>query len=195
MVCPDQFTDHLDILLHTLSELGWMDNLSKSELTATTYVKFLGYRITSVGDSGYPEIGVTGDRICKLRRVRWLALAQPSIRACRLASIAGQCVAMSLVILLAKLLLSDSYRLLATKSSWADVPEISEAARAEMLWWLTFVQEWNCAPIVVRIPDLQMIPTSVEGRHSALWRRAVSGTAVFRANPPISEKSWQFSSP
>lgn len=58
-----------------------------------------------------------------------------------------------------------------------------------MLWWLTFVQEWNCAPVVVRTPDLQMI---MDASHLG-WRATLSPLeASNQCNRHLSCKSSNF---
>ena len=44
LALPSRFTDHLDQLLNTLSELGWNINLEKSSLTPSKCVVYLGHR-------------------------------------------------------------------------------------------------------------------------------------------------------
>jgi hypothetical protein len=151
------FTDHCDLVLDTLGDLGWSINFEKSEIQAKTCAIYLGHKITSCGMSGYPEIAVTAARIRKLKRTIRRVLTRETIVARQLASFAGQCVAMAAVVLPAKLLLRACYRLLKTKNHWSSLLVINKEVRGELQWWLQYVQDWNVCPIVVRPVQLQLV--------------------------------------
>lgn len=154
---PSCFTDHLDQVLDTLLELGWNVNLEKSSLLQRKEVKYLGYRVRSLGDSGYPEISITGNRIRKLRRALQQALKTPTLSARRLASITGQCIAMSQVIMPAKLLLRSSYRLLKQRQHWESHLTLTKDVQQELRWWSQYVTDWNVCPIQIRPIQAQLV--------------------------------------
>lgn len=176
-------TDHCDLLIHTLSDLGWSINFEKSSLTPKTNVIYLGHKITSNGPSGYPEIAITSERIRKLKRSIRAALLRDNITARRLASITGQCVAMAQVILPAKLLLRAAYRLLRQRHSWDSTLQITADVVKELEWWLQYVTEWNMCPVIVRPVELQLTTdashigwgaTLGELKASGQWNRRLS---------------------
>lgn len=177
------FTDHCDLLIQTLEDLGWNINLEKSSIMPKTSIVYLGHKVTSEGLSGFPEIAITSERIRKLKRALRITLSKSSLTARRLASITGQCVAMSQVILPAKLLLRASYRLLRQRQSWDSLLEISPEVTAEMTWWLQYVSDWNVCPVVVRPIEMQLITdashigwgATLEGRRaSGQWNKRLS---------------------
>ena len=99
------FTDHCDQVIDTLQDLGWNINFEKSDVQPSTKAIYLGHKVTSCGTSGLPEIAISSGRIRKLKRSIRRTLVQDNITARQLASVTGQCVAMALVVLPAKLLL------------------------------------------------------------------------------------------
>ena len=78
---PQLFTDHVDQVIHTLQDLGWIINLSKTDISPHTRKTYLGHRIDSCGQEGYPEISITPERIRKLKRSLNRALRSDRITA------------------------------------------------------------------------------------------------------------------
>ena len=99
------FTDHLDVLLDTLQDLGWHINRKKSSLLPEHVKAYIGYKIKTNGADGHPLIQISAERIRKLKRSLQKVCQQTVITARNLARVAGQCVAMSKAILPAKLML------------------------------------------------------------------------------------------
>jgi hypothetical protein len=64
---PACITDHTDMVVTMLEDLGFVINLSKSALVPSTSRSYIGFDINTVGESGHPEIWVTGARMRKLR--------------------------------------------------------------------------------------------------------------------------------
>ena len=144
------FADHLDMLLHTLMDLGWHINQKKSATQPEYHKVYIGYVIKTDGPQGFPVIQITSERIQKLKRSLRNALKKECISARNLARIAGQCVAMSFVIRPAKLLLRNVYKLLSIRGSWEDSLSITAEARKDLLWWEKYISDWNHHPVVVR---------------------------------------------
>lgn len=151
------FTDHCDQVISTLQDLGWSINYEKSDIRPKTSTIYLGHKISSCGKSGLPEIAVSSVRIRKLKRTIRRILTRDTIMARQLASFAGQCVAMALVVLPAKLLLRACYRLLKTRENWSTVLTINQDVRKELEWWRQYVSEWNVCPVVIRPVQLQLV--------------------------------------
>lgn len=148
-------TDHKDVLLHTLDELGLTINVEKSHLNFSTVKDFLGYTIDSVGN-GVPQLSIRKDRVKKLHKHLRSILCYPTVKARKLAQVAGQCISMTKAILPGKLLLRSVYRTLKTKTSWDSYVFLDDAAVNDLTWWLHAIHTWNGAPIVLHNVDVQL---------------------------------------
>ncbi len=153
---PATFTDHLDLLLNTLKDLGWKINEKKSSLLPEHEKVYIGYKIKTNGKEGLPSIQISLERIRKLRRSLHKVCQETTISARNLARIAGQCVAMSFVINPAKLLLRNVYRLLQQRDSWETKLVITKEAKQDLSWWAQYVTRWNFKPVVVRPIEVQI---------------------------------------
>ena len=151
---PGTITVHKKFLIDTLEELGWTVNFEKSSLTPADTKTWIGYVICT--ETTPPTICIHKDKTRKLRRDIQRALQKPVIQARALARIAGQCVAMAQVILPAKLLLRNVYRILATKRSWQDLLLLTAPAIKDLQWWCSALNNWNQRPITNRPVELQM---------------------------------------
>ena len=150
------FTDHLDLLLETLLDLGWHINRKKSSLHPEHQKVYIGYKLKTNGKEGHPSIQISSERIRKLKRSLQKVTQTSSISARNLALIAGQCVAMSFVIHPAKLLLRNVYRLLQQRNSWEDQLIITKEAMQDLIWWHRYITHWNYAPVIVRPIEVQI---------------------------------------
>ena len=101
-------------------------------------------------------IRVTSERIRKLKRVIRNTLNKGFVQARTLARIAGQCVSMCKCIFPAKLLLRNIYRLLKTRTAWADNLKLDTCSRADLEWWLKSVDQWNGKVIKPEKIDFQL---------------------------------------
>ena len=106
-------TDHIDQLIHTLTELGFIINFEKSQLVASNKISYNGYALSS--DQGQVRIKAQTARISKLKRSIRNALQQKSITFRCLAQFCGQCVLVAWVVQPGKLFLRSAYRLLGTR--------------------------------------------------------------------------------
>ena len=155
LAIPGLITAHSDDLLHTLLDLGLSINCDKSVLIPSSEIDFIGYVLFL--DLDHPVICVQNSRLKKLKRCLRQLLTSENITARRLARIAGQCVSMSKVIVPAKLLLREVYRVLASHQGWDSLVVLTPPARVELQWWLHHVENWNSNPIVVRPYQIQII--------------------------------------
>ena len=110
-----------------------MINPEKSSLFSEVTNNYIGYKVTT-GKTNY---------------------VQCQVKACMLARIAGQCVSMAKAMLPAKLLI-NTYRVLASKTSWGDVLTMDKDTKANLEWWLHALKSWNGAPIQTGPLDFQM---------------------------------------
>lgn len=149
-------TDHSDLLVHTLSDLGFHINYEKSILTPSARLDYIGYTIQLDNEDGFPFISAQKQRVVKIRHDIRRALACSTISARALARIAGQCISVAWCVQPAKLLLRGVYRLLSTKSSWSSQLSLDDHAREDLNWWRSAISYWNgksiCTkPITVQI--------------------------------------------
>lgn len=124
--------DHVDQLLYTLIHLRWPINYAKSFINASPVKVFLGNRINSLGPKGCPEIAITAERVRKLKRSLRRILQLHTVDALTLASMGGQCVAISRVILPAKLLLRSVYHVLNQSTQWRSMLSLDQGAYKEL---------------------------------------------------------------
>ncbi len=124
-----------------MEQLGWTINFEKSSLQPSLSKKFIGYIIDNTGDNSV--IRVCPDRVRTLKKDISRALRNNVVTARALARIAGQCVSMSKCVLPAKLLLRNTYRLLATKTHWAQLLSIDPYTRNDLQWWFDSISNWN----------------------------------------------------
>ena len=154
-------TDHKDFVLQVLEELGWQINVEKSKLERSTSAEFIGYIVYSNGKYG-PWIQVTHKKLHKLRRHIRYALSKEKIPAKFLAKIGGECIAMMKAIILAKLLLRNMYRTLASRDSWASDLTLDFHCTKDLQWWLDALKNWNGAPLCRTQQQIQ-IATDASG--------------------------------
>ena len=135
---------HKTQLIDTLQRLGWVINFEKSALTPSMEQEYIGYKICT---KDTPVLKVPKQRVKKLKRDIARALSKDTICARVLARIAGQCVSMTRAVLPGKLLLRDTYRLLARRAHWDSQLSLLSGARKELRWWTEALDSWNGAPI------------------------------------------------
>ena len=157
---PDVIEEQKSFLLKVCKDLGLNVNYEKSQLTPTTTIQFIGYIISSVHESGFPWISIPTSRINKLRHDIKRALTSGYVNARFLARICGQCISFAKAVLPAKLLLRNLYALLATKTAWSDKLCLSNAARSDLDWWFTAVNNWNGRKIEKRVIEQQVFTDS-----------------------------------
>lgn len=156
MADAEHINNHADILVRTLTELGWKINWEKSHLSASCVREYIGYKIDSVGENGAPTLHIPAKRIRRLCKDLKRVLAKGSCSARCLARITGQCVSMARAILPGKLLLRNTYRLLKQRDSWDDLLVLDEATIRDLQWWLHASPQWNGRPISLRPVDKQL---------------------------------------
>lgn len=147
---------HLAVLLDTLARLGWIINEDKSHLTPSKSVEYIGYIVCTAGPGGRPWLKIPQRRIRKLRYALKRAIEKRLIPARRLAGIAGQCIAMTKVLIPGKLLLRNVYKVLRQKSSWQDNLLLTDEAVKDLRWWEKALSAWNGCPITPKTIDVQI---------------------------------------
>lgn len=169
-----QAADHIDQLLHTLSELGFVVNFEKSQLKPTQAIKYIGYVIHS--DSEKIVVKAQAARISKLKRHLRKALRLNSITFRYLAQICGQCVSIAWAVTPGKLFLRSSYKLLATRNLWSDRVKLNEEVINELTWWLESVDHWNSRTICSESFQAQIVTDASHLGWGAIYEgRVASG--------------------
>lgn len=138
-----RITDHTDLLIDTLTDLGVTINYEKSTLVHSTSLEYIGYIISTENDRKSPGISVPKKRLQALRHDIARLLKRGRCTARTLAKIAGRCVAMSLAIVPGKLLLRGVYSLLRSRESWESVLYLDHAATSDLQWWFHAAAQWN----------------------------------------------------
>ena len=181
--CPQTIIAQKNVLLNTLIRLGWMINYKKSSLVPETTKKWIGYVVSSSLSQGQPGILIPATRIRKLKKDIKRVLHQGQATARMIARIAGQCVAMAEVILPAKLLLRDVYRVLNQKRSWQDTVKLTQGAARDLIWWLQALDGWNGKPIKPQKIDVQITTDAsatgwgawmMDQKAAGFWDKSVS---------------------
>ncbi len=156
-------------ILSIFARLGWSVNQDKCDLQCSTSTQFIGYNVSSVGQQG-PWLQIPSKRIKNLRNHLRVALAASSVSARFLARIAGKCISMTRAVLLAKLLLRNLYRCLATKRDWSSVIYLDESCRNDLKWWFHALHSWNGAPLLRPPVDLHLqIETDTSNSGWGAW--------------------------
>lgn len=151
-------------LITTLESLGFFINYTKSSLTPCTSTKFIGYIIQTDKTKDTVWLHIPKDRINKLKHDIKRVLRSNVVVARALARIAGQIVSMSKVLLPAKLLLRNIYRLLSTKRSWQDKLTVNYSCKEDLKWWLAALHGWNGRSFKKDPSDLLQMTTDASGK-------------------------------
>lgn len=143
LICAERarIRDHTDLVIHTLEDLGLHVNFEKSVLTPTKDIKYLGYRVNTLGE--YPVISTTKERVYTIKRLLKQLLIRKECNARLLARCAGLCVSTAWVVSPGKLFLRNIYNLLGQRKSWFDILKINESAILELTWWLEKIDVFN----------------------------------------------------
>ena len=148
-------TDCSDQLIHCLCDLGFKINIEKSQLTPTRKINYLGYTISSL--NGKVVVKAQGARVTKLKQSIRRALKLGQVTARALARICGQCVSVAWAVTPGKLFLRHAYRLLSTRSSWADILTLPNEVIEEFNWWIDSVSSWNEREICTETVQAQVV--------------------------------------
>ena len=147
-------TDHTDLVLDTVSDLGLHVNVYKSETTPTKVIDYLGYTIDN--RSEFSVIKVSKERIIRLKKQIRIVLKKGTVPVRVLAETAGLCISTAFVVKPGKLFLRHTYRLISSRRSWDDYITVSENCVQELEWWLSSVDSFNYREVRPELIDLQL---------------------------------------
>ena len=147
-------TDHTDLVIHTLNDLGLKINLEKSVLRPCQIIDYLGYTIDATGE--YVSIKAQKARVVRIKRQIKAVINKGRASARVLAKTAGLCVSVAWVVAHGKLFLRHIYRLLATRQSWDSDLILNSLCINELSWWLEAIDEWNCKLVKPQPIDIQL---------------------------------------
>ena len=143
LICAAAFlaTDHTDLVINCLEDLGFKINFDKSCLLPSHNIDYLGYEISTTG--AFPVIKAKKERTQRIKRQIKSVLRHTTVKARVLAKTAGLCVSVAWAVSPGKLFLRHLYRLLSTKYSWDDYLLLDEHCVNELEWWLNAIDNWN----------------------------------------------------
>ena len=148
-------TDHTDLVVNTLEDLGFKINFEKSCLKPNNHIDYLGFEIDTSKE--WPIIKAKKERIVRIKRQIRSVLRKNKVKAKVLAKTAGLCISVAWAVTPGKLFLRHLYRLLGTKDSWNDELWLNDHCVAELNWWLKAVENWNFREIKPHSIDVQIV--------------------------------------
>ena len=149
----DNIDEHKNIVINTLTGLGWTLNWEKCSLQVSQEKEYLGFVLNTVGN---PTLRVPISRIRKVRKdiARLVKSGQATARV--VARVCGQCVSMFKAIAPGKLMLRNAYKCLASRSSWDSIIVLDAPAVKDLMWWHDAVIGWNGSVITPKPTDVQI---------------------------------------
>ena len=148
--------EETEIFISTFNDLSLVVNEEKSNFVPKTKTMSIGFTINSRGDNNCPWLAILQESIHKLKRDIRRVLQKPSVNARVLARMCGHCLSFTNAILPTKLLLSNFYRLRASRKSWFDTLLLDKASVSHLEWWLSTLTLWNGRPIIKHSIDIQL---------------------------------------
>ena len=161
---PQNIEESKNKLTSSLLQLGYFINYEKSQLRPDFTAKFIGYIIQTTKEKDTVWLFIPKDRVAKVKHDIRRVVKAKKVSARGLARIAGQIVAMCKVLIPAKLLLRNAYRLLKTKCSWQDKLTLDAPTIADLLWWLESLDGWNGRAFKKQTPQLIQLTTDASGK-------------------------------
>jgi len=150
----DKIEQHRNTLIETLVNFGWCINYEKSSLKPEQNKLFVGYDIET---SDEPIIKIPISRCNKLKKDIRRVITKKTISARVLARVTGQCVSMFRAIAPGKLMLRNTYKILAGRVSWDSLVTLDESAIQDLTWWIYALDGWNGQVICKKIPEVQIV--------------------------------------
>ena len=148
-------TDHTDLVVNCLEDLGFKINFKKSILSPTNCLCYLGYEISTSGK--FPIIRATKERTQRIKRQIRNVLKHNTVKARVLAKTTGLCVSVAWAVSPGKLFLRHLYKLLSQKKSWDDNLYINSHCIDELRWWLDAIDDYNFREIKPSLIEGQLI--------------------------------------
>ena len=171
---------HKDLVIETLTALGWNINYQKSDLEPSHSKLFLGYIVNTESE---PYLEIPSDKCKKLKKDISRILVKQCVQARVLARAAGLCISVVRAVGPGKLMLRGVYRLLSTREHWGSVLVLSPDAIADLSWWCDSLDRWNGFRIKLVVPDTQIVTdaspwgygATCNGEEAAgFWSRSVA---------------------
>ena len=134
---------HTRLILHKLTDLGFLVKHSKSSLTPSQSIQHLGFTIHTTDLT----LSVPKTKVRDLRREASRLLFSPMCSLRSLASFIGKAQSMTMAIFPARLktrhLLVAKNLALKQSKSWTSLLSLSQTAKEELIWWKEQLQGWN----------------------------------------------------
>ena len=138
------------------------------------YAKFIGYEIHTNKKKDTVWVCIPKERIKKLKQDIRRVVKTGLVVARSLARITGQIISMCKVLLPAKLLLRNIYRLLSSKASWQHKLTVDRASLDDLEWWLEALDNWNGKFFRTEPKHKIQLTTDASGRS---WGGTIVGTS------------------
>ena len=132
----------IEVVVDTLTDLGWKINYEKSCLKPSDTIEYLGLILQTMED-GVPMLKVPGSKISKLRKDIKRVLKNTHVSARVLSKIAGQCNFICKAVLPGRLMLRNVYKLIRKKDTWESLLELEPETISDLEWWFNSLAEWN----------------------------------------------------
>ncbi len=185
---PPLARSHVHIFRETMRAAGFVLKDEKCHFEPSTSQTFLGYDIQTA-----PAVRfcVPADKRRAIRHeLKRLLSRDGPVPVRRLAHVAGLCLSVSRAIAPAKLLLRNLYRDIANAPCWSAAVGLSDAARADLRWWIAALDGWNGACPLPRPADLTLSTDASDLGWGAAWddRTACGSWTEAMAARPINER-------
>ena len=152
----DSISLDIELVIDTLTDLGWKINYDKSCLTPSDQVEYLGLQIQNRED-GVPVLKVPKSKINKVRKDIRRVLKLNYVTARVLSKVAGQCNFICKAVLPGKLMLRNVYNLIKQKITWETKLELNASAKNDLVWWAESLEKWNGKVILPSEIDGQLV--------------------------------------
>ena len=164
--------------IHLLCGLGFIVNFEKSVLVPAQEMTFLGFQVRSVSLT----IQISDERRTKILRSCRDALAEPGISIRQLASIVGMMtsawpgVAPAPLHLRALQAQKNSAR--RRNMSWETAITLNPDSRADLTWWVKYLDTWNGRPVRLDPPALIIASDAASHGGGGGWGAVCAGQAT-----------------
>ena len=152
----DKLNSDIELVVDTLTDLGWKINYEKSNLVPSENIEYLGLKIENRED-GVPVLKVPDSKIAKVRKDIKRVLKQNAVSARVLSKVAGQCNFICKAVLPGRLMLRNVYKLIKSKITWESKLVLNANARNDLLWWYNSLERWNGKVILPSEIDGQLV--------------------------------------
>lgn len=148
---------HTRMVQDKMTQLGWIINFKKSNLTPARMIEHLGMTL----NTSDMTVSIPGKKIRAIRRQAYHLLYQTTVTAKQLAAFIGSALATQLGNQQARFrtrhLISQLNKTRSHNStSWNHRCDITQPMRQDLLWWISQLQHWNGRRMLPHQPTVQI---------------------------------------